>query len=102
MSGRSAPRLVALGWGTTSLRAYLMGAGGEVLGRRVEPLGILSVPERNFRAAFDTVTAEWRARYPTLPAIASGMIGSAQGWVEAPYSSLPADVGSVAHSLATV
>jgi 2-dehydro-3-deoxygalactonokinase len=30
------------------------------------------------------------------------MIGSAQGWIEAPYTSLPADVDSVARSLATV
>ena len=102
MSGRSAPRLVALDWGTTSLRAYLIGDGGVVLERRAEPLGILQVPERDFRAVFDSVTAEWRARHPALPAIASGMIGSAQGWIEAPYTSLPADVGSVARSLATV
>lgn len=101
MSDRSAPRLVALDWGTTSLRAYLIGDGGVVLERRAEPLGILRVPERDFRAAFDAATAQWR-QYPALPAIASGMIGSAQGWVEAPYTSLPADVDSVARSLATV
>src|SRR5215203_3396657 len=101
MSYRSAPRLVALDWGTTSLRAYLIGDGGVVLERRAEPLGILRVPERDFRAAFDTATAQWR-QYPALPAIASGMIGSAQGWVEAPYTSLPADADSVARSLATV
>jgi 2-dehydro-3-deoxygalactonokinase len=101
MSDRSAPRLVALDWGTTSLRAYLIGDGGAVLERRAEPLGILRVPERDFRAAFDAATAQWR-QYPALPAIASGMIGSAQGWVEAPYTSLPADVDSVAQSLVTV
>jgi 2-dehydro-3-deoxygalactonokinase len=102
MSGRSAPRLVALDWGTTSLRAYLLGDSGAVLERRAEPLGILQVPERDFRAAFDATTAEWRDRYPTLPAIASGMIGSAQGWIEAPYTSLPANLDSVARSLAEV
>lgn len=79
-----------------------MGDDGTVLERRAEPLGILHVPERNFRAAFDAITAEWRARHPALPAIASGMIGSAQGWIEAPYASLPADADSVARSLATV
>lgn len=101
MSDRTAPRLVALDWGTTSLRAYLIGDGGVVLEQRAEPLGILRVPERGFRAAFDAATARWR-QYSALPAIASGMIGSAQGWVEAPYTSLPADVDSVARSLATV
>jgi 2-dehydro-3-deoxygalactonokinase len=102
MSARSVPRLVALDWGTTSLRAYLLGDDGSVLERRTEPLGILQVPERDFRAAFDVTTREWRERYPALPAIASGMIGSAQGWMEAPYTSLPADIESVASSLATV
>jgi 2-dehydro-3-deoxygalactonokinase len=102
MSGRSAPRLLALDWGTTSLRAYLIGDGGAVVERRAEPLGILRVPERDFRAVFEATTGEWRARHPGLPAIASGMIGSAQGWVETPYTSLPADVDSVARSLVTV
>jgi len=102
MPGRSVPRLVALDWGTTSLRAYLLGDGGVVLERRAEPLGILQVPERDFHAAFDVTTAEWRERHPALPAIASGMIGSAQGWIEAPYTSLPADVDSVARALVAV
>ena len=73
-----------------------------MLERRTEPRGILQVPERNFRAVFDAMTGEWRERQPSLPAIASGMIGSAQGWIEATYSSLPADVESVARSLTTV
>ena len=102
MSGRSVPLLVALDWGTTSLRAYLIGDDGVVLERRAEPLGILQVPERGFRAVFDAVTADWRARDAALPMIASGMIGSAQGWIEAPYTSLPADAESVARSLVTV
>jgi 2-dehydro-3-deoxygalactonokinase len=99
---RTAPRLVALDWGTTSLRAYLLGVDGVVLDRRTEPLGILNVPGRDFAAVYDTVTSTWRMQHPGLPAIASGMIGSAQGWIEAPYADLPADVDSVARSLATV
>ena len=86
------PRLIALDWGTTSLRAYLLGDRGIVLERRAEPLGILRVPERDFGAVFETITAEWCARYPALPSIASGMIGSKQGWIEAPYAEVPADV----------
>jgi len=101
MSDRTAPRLVALDWGTTSLRAYLIGDGGVVLEQRAEPLGILRVPERGFRAAYDAATAQWR-QYSALPAIASGMIGSAQGWVEAPYVDLPAGADQLARQLAPV
>jgi 2-dehydro-3-deoxygalactonokinase len=103
MSSASAvARLIALDWGTTSLRAYLLGDGGAVLERRAEPLGILHVPERDFGAAFDRITSEWRGRSSAVPAIACGMIGSAQGWIEAPYASVPADLDSVARALVTV
>jgi len=46
-------RLVALDWGSTSLRAYLLGEGGKILDRRAEPWGILQLPEGGFRGAFD-------------------------------------------------
>lgn len=97
-----AGRLIALDWGTTSLRAYLFDDGGAVLERRAEPLGILQVPDRDFGAVYARITSEWRARSPALPAVASGMIGSAQGWIEAPYVSVPADLDSVARALETV
>ncbi|HEU4722997.1 MAG TPA: 2-dehydro-3-deoxygalactonokinase [Gemmatimonadaceae bacterium] len=102
MSADRAPRLIALDWGTTSLRAYLLGEDGVVLDRRAEPAGILQVPGRDFAGAFRTVVGDWRASSPGLPLLASGMIGSAQGWVEAPYVDVPADVDAVARSLVTV
>ena len=97
---RAVPRLVALDWGTTSLRAYLLGAAGVVLDRRSESLGILQIPGRDFAGVYRTVTKEWRQHHPGLPAIASGMIGSAQGWIEAPYVDVPADLDAVVRMMA--
>lgn len=82
------PRLVALDWGTSSLRAWLLGDGGAVLAEKSAPLGILKVQDGDFGAAFRSVCGEWLAK--PLPAVASGMIGSRQGWVEAPYAPCPA------------
>jgi hypothetical protein len=45
-------RLVALDWGTTSLRAYLLGTAGRTRAAS-GAAGHLRVPERDFRAAFD-------------------------------------------------
>lgn len=97
----AAPRLIALDWGTTSLRAYLLGEAGAVLERRAEPFGILQVPGRNFAAVLHGILAEWRAHAPDLPLLAAGMIGSAQGWIEAPYVDVPADGNTVAARLVT-
>lgn len=96
------PTLTALDWGTSSLRAYLLGAGGLVIEECTEPLGIMKIADRNFAATYDAVTRDWRARWPHLNALASGMIGSAQGWVEAPYARLPAGIDDIAHALVPV
>ncbi|HEX2941290.1 MAG TPA: 2-dehydro-3-deoxygalactonokinase, partial [Rhodopila sp.] len=104
MPDESGPQaqLIALDWGTSSLRAYLIGGSGRILDRRTEPWGIMQVPAGEFAARFDTITSSWRARWPRLPALAAGMIGSAQGWVEAPYCPCPAGPAELATRLVTV
>ncbi len=96
------PRLIGLDWGTSSLRAFLFGDGGSVLDRQAAPLGIMQVPARAFAAVFAEITGRWRADAPGLPAIASGMIGSAQGWREVPYFGGPASLADLAAGCARV
>jgi 2-dehydro-3-deoxygalactonokinase len=98
----AAPSLIALDWGTTSLRALLLDDEGNVLDTRAEPWGIMHVPDGDFASAFAAITAEWRTRNPALKAIAAGMIGSAQGWVQAPYCAAPAGVDELSAALTTV
>ena len=94
--------LIALDWGTSTVRASLLGDGGRVLATQSRPWGIMHTPGRDFAAAFHAVTGDWRAGEPALPAIASGMIGSAQGWIQAPYCPCPASPADLAASLVTV
>src|SRR5215216_1476888 len=102
LGARGEARLIALDWGTTSLRAYLLGDAGMVLERRAEPLGILNVTDRDFAGVLASITDRWRGEHPELRAIASGMIGSAQGWIEAPYVGVPADLPTIARGLVMV
>lgn len=90
------PALIALDWGTSSLRAYLMDARGGILDRAQSPMGIMKVGAAGFAAAFDAIAGTWRDRWPDLPAVAAGMVGSTQGWVEAPYVRCPAELGNLA------
>ena len=90
-------RLIGLDWGTTSCRAYLIGADGAVLERVTDGAGILKVENGAFGAALDATTAGWSA---TLPVILSGMIGSRQGWREAPYAQCPAGADDIVRALA--
>lgn len=92
-------RLLALDWGTSSLRAYLLGEGGAIVEQRSQPWGILHLPDGGFAGALQRVAADWLAAEPVLPLIASGMVGSAQGWREAPYAACPADASALAAQL---
>ncbi|PTL85728.1 2-dehydro-3-deoxygalactonokinase [Vitiosangium sp. GDMCC 1.1324] len=99
----NAPCLIGLDWGTSSLRAYLMGDDGHVLEQRAMPRGILRVPGGDFAATFAEVTEGWHEAVPGgLPQLACGMIGSAQGWREVPYVRSPADVATLSAGLANV
>jgi 2-dehydro-3-deoxygalactonokinase len=82
-------RLVAIDWGTSSLRGALLDAGGKVLEERSDARGILKVPAGGFPAVFEALFGDWM-RLDGARCLISGMAGSKQGWVEAPYCACPA------------
>ncbi len=94
--------LIALDWGTTSLRAYLLGASGEIIERRDGGPGIMRIENGAFEAALDAFAGDWMRAHPDAALIASGMIGSKQGWREAPYCPCPATEAALAAHLIRV
>ncbi len=106
-------QLIALDWGTTSLRAYRLGEQGRVLEHRSLSAGIMQLPSKprwiagqlcadGFELAFDDACGDWLDAEPTLPVIACGMVGSAQGWREAVYQETPANAAALGSALVTV
>jgi 2-dehydro-3-deoxygalactonokinase len=89
--------LIGIDWGTTHARAYRIGADGTVLAQREAPLGIQRLAGKVFAEALDELLGEWR-RDP-LPRLACGMVGSRNGWIEAPYVDTPATLAALAASL---
>jgi 2-dehydro-3-deoxygalactonokinase len=93
--------LVALDWGTSSLRVARLRADGTVLEEHASPEGILSVPPGGFPAVFAQATSRWPLAPGTL-CLASGMVGSRQGWIEAPYCPCPSGFADLARHIAWV
>ena len=87
--------MIGVDWGTTSLRAYRMGPGGAVADRLDRPGGILTVPEGGFPAALREAIGPWLAAGERR-VLLCGMVGSRQGWVEAPYLRCPAGPEEIA------
>ncbi|WP_250482247.1 MULTISPECIES: 2-dehydro-3-deoxygalactonokinase [unclassified Caballeronia] len=98
----STPALIALDWGTTSLRAYLLGADGLALDTRASSAGIMNLPAGGFDQAFEETCGAWLDAHAHLPVIAAGMVGSAQGWVEAPYVETPANADALVAGIVDV
>ena len=92
--------LIALDWGTSSLRGALLGTDGKVIDERIFARGVSTIAAGQFSAVFSTCFADWM-QTDTLCLIA-GMAGSQQGWVEAPYCPCPAGFDDIAAQLAWV
>lgn len=98
----NAPALIALDWGTSSFRGYLLDREGIILDTISAPLGILQVPQGDFDGTYAKLVGPWLKTHGNLPAITSGMIGSRQGWHEAPYASCPAGAEQLVEKLVSI
>ncbi|MBL8378097.1 MAG: 2-dehydro-3-deoxygalactonokinase [Burkholderiales bacterium] len=88
--------LIALDWGTTSLRAYLIGDDGVIAARREGGPGIMRIEGGAFEAALRGFCGDWLDAHPQAVLMACGMIGSKQGLIEAPYCLCPAGAAQLA------
>jgi len=93
--------MIAIDWGTSNFRAYRLAADGAVLDKRSAPLGILAVKDGRFAEALESQVRDWLDAGGT-PVIMSGMIGSRQGWKEAPYAHCPAGLPEIAAGMVRV
>lgn len=87
---------IAVDWGTTNRRAYLLAADGGRGAEFEDGQGVLAVGQGGFPAA----VADIRARLGDKPLLMAGMIGSNRGWVDAPYVPCPAGIAELAHGIA--
>lgn len=76
-------RILGIDWGTSNRRAYLVDASGTLVDSRADDQGMLAAGP-DFGALLAALLADMRID-PGVPLLASGMIGSAQGWRETPY-----------------
>ena len=97
-SAVSEPALIGIDWGTSSLRAFLIGMQGEVLDSVTTGEGIMQIPDRNFDVVFDRLVGSFQSN-AGLPIVVSGMITSRNGWVETPYVTMPTGPEHLARSL---
>ena len=71
VSNANTASLLALDWGSTSLRAFLLGPSGKVLAERSNGKGASTLSGATaFAAALDGIAGDWLAAHPRLPVLA--------------------------------
>ena len=98
----AAPALIAVDWGSSSFRAYLMARDGAILDAIATADGVATIAPGGFPDALARLLGGWLGAHADLPVIASGMVGSRNGWREAPYVKCPADPRDIAAKLVAV
>ncbi len=90
-------KLLAVDWGTSSLRGALLNSEGVVLEKRAFSQGILQVAHGQFQHVFEQRFGDWMSAETFC--LISGMAGSRQGWREAPYCPCPSGFQDIAQHL---
>lgn len=91
--------LIAIDWGTSSFRIYLLDNTGKILQSSSSEDGILSVSENKFEQTLSKHLKKLTVSDQNTPIIASGMITSKKGWCETPYATCPANIEDLAQHL---
>ena len=90
----SEPAFIAVDWGTTSFRLWLLSRSGAVLAEQRSAEGMTTAMRMGFadvlQAHLDAIGAP-----VDLPVLVCGMAGARQGWVEAGYIDVPASLSAV-------
>lgn len=90
MTQTDTAQLIALDWGSTSVRAYLIGARGQTISTRSATLGASFMNgDDDYTSALDKLCGDWMLSDPAVPILACGMVGSKHGWQEVPYVACP-------------
>lgn len=80
---------IAVDWGTSALRAWMLDAGGTVIAARHGDQGMGGLARDGFEPALLALVGDALPPRGSVPVICCGMLGSRQGWAEAPYAAVP-------------
>lgn len=91
---------IAVDWGTSNLRAWAMAADNQVVAERQSDQGMAVLDSAQFEITLIALVDDWLGGEKT-PIVACGMVGARQGWVEAPYASVPSSAVMSAQPVTT-
>ncbi|WP_243374345.1 2-dehydro-3-deoxygalactonokinase [Microvirga solisilvae] len=94
-------RFIVADWGTTRFRGYLI-ENETILDQVSSDEGVSALQKGQHRDVFLKHCKQWLDAEPNAPVLLVGMVGSREGWREAPYAICPAGPAEIAQALVPV
>jgi 2-keto-3-deoxy-galactonokinase len=91
-------RFIVADWGTTRFRAYLV-ENETILDTVSSEEGVSALEAGQHQEVFAKHCGHWLQAEPQAPVLLVGMVGSREGWVEAPYAHCPAGPAEIAAAM---
>jgi 2-dehydro-3-deoxygalactonokinase len=80
---------IAADWGTSNLRVWAMSGANTVIASAESADGMGRLDRAGYEPALLRLIGDWLPTASRIPVVACGMVGSRQGWIEAPYRAVP-------------
>lgn len=94
--------IVAVDWGSSRFRAYLLDGNGGIIGKTESNLGIFKAGKSGFADVLFSSCGRWFDHVPGLPVFMCGMVGSREGWIETEYLACPITVADLGKRLVRI
>ena len=80
---------IAIDWGSSNLRVWALNNNNAILDSILSNDGMLGLASNEFEPLLLEKISKWGVGDANIPILCCGMVGAKQGWVEAPYASIP-------------
>ena len=80
---------IAIDWGSSNLRVWALNNNNAILDSILSNDGMLGLVSNEFEPLLLEKISKWGVGDANIPILCCGMVGAKQGWVEAPYASIP-------------
>lgn len=90
---------VYVDWGTSSFRAYLVGAAGTCLARKASDQGVKKIAPGTCKSVLQENIGDWVEEAGVTRVLMAGMVGSDLGWCAVPLLNAPCDAAALSDNL---
>ena len=80
---------IAVDWGSSNLRVWALDRRHKILDSFSSNDGMVSLETSDFEPLLLKQISNWVANDVNIPVLCCGMVGAKQGWMEAPYATVP-------------